>query len=151
MADPVPLPTADTSFDFTDIASAPAWVDKGWASYSAGPALALPAGDIYGEGPYTTVTAKVGDKVMFVAATPSRGAHFEVIRKEPVGDQATKRPPQQSGASLEDLLKGGWITPADLGDDAKAQVLSRSPRLKALIEDGVGAPTPVVIEDYIAA
>lgn len=157
MADPAPAetpkpwepPTGDQEFEFKDVASAPAWVDKGWASYDLGPALALPAGDLYGDGPYTTISARVGDKVMFVAATPSRPAHFEVIAKEPVGDQATKRPPQQSAASLEDMLKTGYISPDDLGPDAKAQVVSRSPRLRALIEEGKGAPEAVAIGDYV--
>jgi hypothetical protein len=144
----VPLPTSDQEFDFEDINSAPAWVDKSWASYDGGPALALPV-DLLGEGPYTTITARVGDKVMFVAATPSRPAHFEVVRKEPTGDDSTAKPPQQSAASLEDMLKTGWLAPDDLGPDAKAQVLSRSPRLKDLIEKGLGAPEAVEVDTVL--
>jgi hypothetical protein len=142
-------PSGDQEFEFKDVASAPAWVDKSWASYDMGPALALPAGDLYGEGPYTTKTARVGDKVMFVAATPSKPAHFEVIAKEPVGEDATAKPAQQSNCSLEDALKTGYLAPDDLGPDAKAQVAARSPRLKVMVEEGKGAPEAVSIGDYV--
>lgn len=142
-------PESDQEFKFESIESAPAWVDKGWASYNMGPALAVPAGDLWGEGPYHTVTARVGDTVKFVAATPSKAAHLVVIEGEPTGENATKKPPQQSAASLEDMLKGGTLAVDDLGPDAKAQVLGRSPRLKTLIEDGKGAPEAVAISEVV--
>ena len=115
-------PKGDQEFKFESIDKAPAWVDKNWASFDRGPALALPAGDLFGTGPYHTKTARVGDTVYFKAATPSKPAHFEVIEGEPVGEQATKRPPQQTPASIEDMLKTGFMTPDDLGAEAKGQV-----------------------------
>jgi len=143
-------PEGDQEFDFTDIQSAPAWIDKGWASWNNGPALALPAGDIpFGNGPYTTKIARVGDKVIFKAATPSKPAHFEVVAGEPVGEQATKKPVAATNASLEDMLKTGFMTPDDLGPDAKGQVVARSPGLKKLVEEGKGAPEPVAVTDVV--
>jgi len=143
-------PTGDQEFEFKDIASAPAWIDKGWAGYDQGPALQLPVGDaLFGEGPYTTMTARVGDTVKFVAATPSKAAHFVVIQGEPTGENATVKIPQVSNVSLEDALKGGTMTPDDLGPDAKAQVVGRSPRLKKLIEEGKGAPEAVAVTDIV--
>ena len=57
------LPKADEEFVFKTVDTAPAWIDKGWAGYSGGPALQLPV-DPSGEGhPYTTTTARVGDTV----------------------------------------------------------------------------------------
>ena len=159
MADPAPAdqpkyepwepPTSDQEFEFKDIESAPAWVDKGWASYDQGPALAVPASGVLDEGPYTTQVARVGDTVKFVAATPSKGAHFVVIQGEPTGENATIKIPQVTNASLEDMLKGGTMTPDDLGPDAKGQVIGRSPRLKALIEEGKGAPEAVPVTDVV--
>jgi hypothetical protein len=142
------IPKGDQEFVFENIQSAPAWVDRNWASFSQGPALALPV-DIYGDGPYTTLTARVGDTVYFKAATPSKPAHFEVIAGEPVGDQATKKIPQVTNASLEDMLKTGVMTPDDLGEDAKGQVIARSPKLKGLIEDGDAAPKAVPVTDIV--
>jgi hypothetical protein len=124
-------------------------VDKGWASYDVGPALALPAGNLDGTGPYTTKIARVGDKVLFVAATASKPAHFEVIPKEPTVETSTKKPPQLSNASLEDALRTGNMTPDDLGPDAKAQVISRTPGLRTMIEDGKGAPQPVAMSSIV--
>lgn len=141
-------PTADEEFTFTDLASAPAWVDKGWASWSNGPALALPAGDIYAEGPYTTKTARVGDKVMFIAGKAGVLPHFEVVENvgldaEAAAAYVTLKPAQQTNASLEDMLKTGMMAPEDLGTDAKGQVAQRSPRLQAMIEGDAPAPKPV--------
>ena len=144
-------PKGDQEFIFEgDIGSAPAWIDKGWASYDGGPALALPVGDaLFGEGPYTTMSARVGDTVKFVAAKPSKAAHFVVIAGEPTGDAATVKIPQVTNASLEDMLKSGTMTPDDLGPDAKAQVVGRSPKLKALVEEGKGAPEAVPVTDVV--
>jgi len=143
-------PSGDQEFKFESIDAAPAWVDKGWAGmYQGSPALKLPAGDLYGTGPYTTTPAKVGDTVKFVAATPSKAGHFVVIPGEPTGDNATKLPPQQSAAQLEDMLKTGVMTPDDLGPDAKAQVIARSPRLGRLIEEGTGAPEAIPVTEMV--
>lgn len=130
----VPLPTADEEFTFESIDASPAWVDPGWAGYSQGPALQLP-NDLSGKPPYTTITARVGDTVRFVAAKGARPAHFEVT----AGDQtvedgtATVKPAQQSAASLEDMLQTGAITPDELGPDAKSQVSDRSPHLAKVV------------------
>jgi len=142
-------PTDDQEFVFESIDTAPGWVDKNWAGYDSGPALQLPAGDLWGTGPYHTKTARVGDTVRFVAATPSKAAHFEVIAGEPTEENATKKPPQASSASLEDMLKSGVLTPDDLGPDAKAQVSGRSPALSQLVEEGEGAPDPIPVSELV--
>ena len=142
-------PDGDQEFVFESMDAAPAWIDRGWAGFSQGPALALPAGDIYGGSPYTTITARVGDTVIFKAATPSMPAHFEVIPGEPVGDNATKKPPQASAASIEDMLRSGVMQPDDLGPDAMAQVAARSPKLQKLVEEGTNAPEPIPVSDLV--
>lgn len=72
-------PTSDQEFKFESTATAPAWVDKGWASFDRGPALAIPAGNLDGTGPYHTMLARIGDTVKFIAATDTAPAHFEVV------------------------------------------------------------------------
>lgn len=143
-------PGSDQEFKFDgDISSAPAWIDKGWAGYNNGPALALPA-DPMGNGyVYTTITARAGDTVKWVAPTPARFGHFEVIEGEPTGDAATIKIPQVTNASLEDMLKTGSMTPDDLGTDAKAQVVGRSPHLRALVEEGKGAPEAIPVTEMV--
>lgn len=142
-------PNGDQEFVFETIDAAPAWVDKGWASYNMGPALALPAGDLFGSSPYTTITARVGDTVYFKAATPSKPAHFEVIQGEPEGENATLKIPQVTNASLEDMLKTGAMTPDDLSPEAKGQVVGRSPQLKKLVEENKAAPEPIAVADMV--
>jgi len=148
-AEPWVPPDSDQEFEFESVEAAPSWVDKGWASYSMGPALAVPQGDLLGEGPYHTTYARVGDTVKFIAATASRPAHIVVIEGEPEEGAGTKKPPQQSAASLEDMLKTGFLSVDDLGEDAKAQVIGRSPRLRALIEEGKGAPEAIAVSDVV--
>lgn len=140
-------PAQDQEFVFELVDASPAWIDKGWASFDRGPALALPAGDLYGTGPYHTKTARVGDKIVYSAAKGAMPARFDVIPGDPVAvGEGTPKPPQQSGAQLEDLLKLGYLSPDELGADAKAQVAGRSPRFKGLIEgettDGSEVPVP---------
>ncbi len=142
-------PDGDQEFVFESMQAAPEWVDKSWAGFSNGPALALPAGDLFGTGPYTTKIARVGDTVIYKAATPSKAAHFEVIEGEPVGDNATKKPPQVTAASLEDMLKSGVLSADDLGPDAKAQVIGRTPGLSKLIEEGKNAPDAIPVADIV--
>lgn len=144
-------PDSDQDFIFESIDKAPAWVDKGWAGFDRGPALQLPAGDIYGTGPYWTKTAKVGDRVLFVAAKGSMPAHFEVVARDASADEGIgcKKPPQQSPVALEDALKTGWLTPEDLGEEGRGQVLARTPALKRLIEEGVNAPEPQSITNVV--
>jgi hypothetical protein len=127
-------PSGDEEFEFTTIQDAPGWVDRGWASFDRGPALAVPAGDLYGEGPYHTTFAHVGDKVVYTAPRGATPAKLSVIAREPGPENAARKPPQQTSASLEDMLKNGFITPDDLGAEGKAQVASRSPRLGRLLE-----------------
>ena len=140
-------PKADEEFKFESPDSVPEWADKSWASYDRGPALAVPGGDLWGEGPYHTKVARVGDTVKFVAATPSKHAHFEVIEGEPTDEgNITKRPPAYTNASLEDMIKTGWLSVDDLGADAKAQVAHRSPRLAQVMEGETDAQIAKPVE-----
>jgi len=133
-------PEGDQEFVFESIDKAPSWIDKNWASFDRGPALALPAGDVFGTPPYTTKIARVGDKVVFSAATGSMPARFDVIPGDPVEVGPSRKPPQQSPVALEDALKTGVLTPEDIGPDGRAQVAARSPSLKRLVEEGKNAP-----------
>jgi hypothetical protein len=75
-------PESDTEFVFEDMASAPEWVDRGWASWDAGaPALAVPL-RLDGIPPYTTVFVHPGDTLKFHAKTATKPSRFEVIAKE---------------------------------------------------------------------
>jgi hypothetical protein len=143
------MPDGDQEFVFESMQAAPEWVDRNWAGFNNGPALALPAGDLFGTGPYHTKTARVGDTVLFKAATPSKAAHFEVVEGEPVGENATKKPPQVTAAALEDMLKSGVLTPDELGPDAKAQVAARTPGLSKLIDENKNAPEPIPVEELV--
>jgi hypothetical protein len=144
-------PTSDQEFEFRSVQEAPSWVDKNWASFSMGPALAVPMGHLDGTGPYHTQYARVGDTVRFVAAKGAKEAHMEVIQGEPDPKEGgvTRKPPQQSACSLEDALRTGTMAPDDLGADAKAQVAARTPGLRRMIEDGHGAPEPQNIGDVV--
>lgn len=130
-AEPWAPPTSDQEFTFKDVASAPDWVNKGWASWDNGPALSLPA-NLHQPQPYTTISARVGDTVKFNNKTQS----FTVVPAEPKEEDGTKKLAQESNASLEDALRGGTMTAGDLSADAKAQVASRSPALAKLVEEG---------------
>jgi len=144
-------PKSDQEFVFESVDAAPAWIDKNWAGFDRGPALQVPAGDLYGGAPYTTKTARVGDKVVFTAAKGGMGAKLDVIPglPDPKEGGTTKKPPQQSAVALEEALKSGSMTPDDLGDDATAQVISRTPSLRTLIEDGTGAPDAQSVGDVV--
>lgn len=137
-------PTSDEEFIFKDLDSAPAWIDRNWASYDRGPALALPAGDLYGKPPYTTKVARVGDKVVFTAANGAQPAKFDVIPADHSLDPGvgTIKYAQASNASLEDMLKTGVMSPEQLGTDARAQVAQRSPELQPMLEGNAPAPAP---------
>lgn len=146
------LPNGDADFVFKDMASAPAWVDRNWASFDRGPALALPASVIDdGVGPYTTITARVGDKVVYTAAKGASPAKFTVIPSDGSVEEGvgTRRMPAATNASLEDQLKTGFLTPEELGSDAKAQVMQRSPGMTKLIEEGKNAPAPQDVSTVI--
>jgi len=134
------IPSSDQEFEFRSVQDAPGWIDPNWAGFDRGPALAVPAGDLYGDGPYHTTFAHVGDKVVFTAARGATPAKLTVIPREPGPDEVSRKPPQQSPASLEDMLKLGIITGEDLGPIGRAEVASRSPRLAKLVETGEGAP-----------
>jgi hypothetical protein len=126
-------PDGDQEFKFEgDIQSAPEWVDKGWASYDGGPALAVPVGDPTKQ-PYTTITARKGDTIKYVARKNGMFGQYIVVKAEPIegedDENVTKYPAQQSQASLEDMLTTGAMTPADLSPDAKAQVQVRNPQM----------------------
>ena len=150
VAEPWAPPTGDQEFTFEGTDSLPEWADKNWVSYDRGPALAVPAGDIFGAPPYTTKVARVGDTVKFIEAVGATPAHFEVIKGEiDPAEGGTKKLPQVSAASLEDMLKTGTMAVTDLGDDAKAQVVGRSPELKRLIEDSIGVPEQQPVGDMV--
>lgn len=145
-------PDSDQEFVFENVASAPEWVDKSWASFDRGPALAVPAGNLDNTGPYHTKTARVGDKVMFVAAKGAVPAHMEVIHMDidpAVEGAGTRKLPQVSACSLEDAIRTGAMTPDDLGEDAKAQLLDRTPGLRRMVEDGTGVPEPQAVNDLV--
>lgn len=145
-------PDGDQEFVFESIDAAPDWVDRSWASFSMGPALAVPAGNLDGTGPYHTKFARVGDKVLFVAAKGATPAHLEVVHEEPdpsVEGMTTKKIPQVSNASLEDALRTGAMTPDDLSEEAKAQVIGRTPGLRGMIEEGKGAPAEQAVSDLV--
>ena len=138
------------------MAKAPAWVDKGWAGFDRGPALQVPVNLHGGPGPYTTTTARVGDTVKFMKNRGATPARIMVIPGE-IDPQAagatTKKPPQQTNASLEDLIRTGFSAAADLNQEALTQVVSRSPWMTPYIAapDGTGAsiPTPVTVVTYV--
>jgi hypothetical protein len=117
-----------------------------------GPALAVPMGHLDGTGAYHTQYARVGDTVKFVAAKGAHEAHMVVIEGEPdpkKKGQVTRKPPQVTAASLEDMLRTGFMTPDDLGEDAKAQVALRTPGLRKMIEEGTGAPEAQNVSDTV--
>jgi len=142
-------PESDQEFVFESVDKAPSWIDKNWASFDRGPALALPAGDVFGSPPYTTKIARVGDKVVFSAATGSMPARFDVIPGDPIEVGPSRKPPQQSPVALEDALKTGWLTPEDIGPDGRAQVAARSPALKRLVEENKNAPEAQPVSDVV--
>ena len=145
-------PKGDQEFVFESVDKAPAWVDKSWAGFDRGPALQVPAGNLDGTGPYHTSTARVGDTVKFIAAKGSTPGHLVVIPGEPdpkEKGQATRKPPQVSNASLEDLLRTGAISPDDLGADAKAQVAGRTPGLQKVVEGEQKIAEPQKISDIV--
>jgi hypothetical protein len=136
------IPTDKQTYTWTgDMASAPEWIDRGWASYDAGPALAVPRGDPNAS-PYTTVSARVGDTVVY---TPPKGrgggtGTYTVVRAEESGEQPgaeplnlgagdrstpTFRPAAQTEATLEDLVKTGMVSPDEMDPEARAQYEAR--------------------------
>lgn len=143
-------PKGDEEFEFTGMNDAPAWVDRGWAGFDRGPALQLPAGDVFQTQPYHTITARIGDKVRWIAPKGTGIGHFEVSPGAAAGPEVgTKKIPQASAASLEDLLKGGFLNIGDLGEDAKAQVAARSPGLARFIEEGEDIAEPQAVSNLI--
>lgn len=150
-AKPWTPPDSDQEFVFEDIASAPAWVDKSWAGYSNGPALAVPTGDLFGNGAWTTETARIGDTVKWTAPKGATPGKFTIIPGEPDPSTGagTRKPPQVSSASLEDMLKTGLMVPGELGEDAKGQVLGRSPGMRPIVEDGGPTPEKQAVGDIV--
>lgn len=115
------------------IESVPDWVDKGWATYDRGPALAVPVGDPWGQ-PYTTNTARIGD---FVFANKDKD-RFIVVRAEEFGEQPgdpeleptweNPQPAKPAGAaeaSLEDLEKQDLPPYEDMTEEQQAQLRQR--------------------------
>jgi hypothetical protein len=113
--------------------SVPDWVDKGWATYSAGPALAVPRGDPNKQ-PYNTVTARLGDWIF----VNKKGDRYTVVRAEEVGDQPgspTQLPTQEKPlpakpvgteyASLEDLDRLDILPFDEMNEEQQAQMRAR--------------------------
>lgn len=127
------------SFQFKGLDSVPGWVDKGWASYSAGPALAVPVGDPFGQ-PYTTKTANIGDYVF----SNKDGTRFHVVTAAEMGDDPgdvdgdheSNLPPQTSQATLEDLTKQGLVDP---NEDQLAQLAARGTEAQAGLDNTANA------------
>ena len=88
---------------------------------------------------------------MLCTAKGATPGHMVVVPGEPDPEkgQGTKKMPQVTNASLEDMLRTGTITPDDLGEDAKAQVASRTPGLQKMVEEGKGAPKPQKVSDIV--
>lgn len=123
-----------------DVQAAPEWIDRGWAGFDRGPALHIPAGDLWGNGPYTTKTARSGDTIVFVPAQGAKVAHFEVLQGEQTVEKGgTVLPAQASQASLEDMVKLGHLAPDSMGAEAKGQVAVRTPSL-AKVMSGEAKP-----------
>jgi hypothetical protein len=128
------IPDSDQEFVFESVDAAPGWIDRNWAGFDRGPALQLPAGNLDGSGPYHTKVARVGDTVKFIAGAGRQAPRFEVTAGEVPEDAGTKRAPQESAASLEDMLRSGAMSVDDLGADAKAQIATRSPHMAKMVE-----------------
>ena len=123
------LPTDRQEFEYTgDNSSLPDWLE----GMGGGPGtLRVPMGSPDHEGPYATQVVRAGDTVVFLPPEGAYPARFDVLK----GDVdlgaggSTVKPPQMSGASLEDLIRGGTLKVENLSPDAKAQVKARSPRV----------------------
>jgi type II secretory pathway pseudopilin PulG len=133
-----------------NLAEVPDWIDQGWASYDAGPALAVPQGDP-SKAPYTTQPARIGDTVTY---TPGKGGSFggfKVVRAEETGSQPgpefratgpgetpSFRPAAQTEADLNDLVRSGMTNPDEMDPDARAQWEARRNQGSALTAEQAG-------------
>ena len=143
-------PTSDQEFTFTTMDEAPAWVDRGWAGFSQGPALAVPAGDLFGNGPYHTKTARPGDKVIFTAGKAGMAPKLDVVTGVPdLTEGGVKKPPQESACSVEDGLKTGLIPVETLTEADKGAIALRSPGLKQALETGKGLAEKQNVSDIV--
>ena len=128
-------PTSDQEFEFTTIDEAPAWIDRNWAGFSQGPALQVPAGDLYGSGPYHTKVARPGDTVVFKAGRAGMAPKLDVVPGVPdLTEGGVKKPPQESACSVEDGLKTGLIPMSTLTEADKGAIALRSPGLKQALD-----------------
>jgi hypothetical protein len=130
-----------------ELASLPAWADKGWATYANGPALAVPKGDPE-KGPYATDVARIGDTVL----TNKKQDRFAVVPAQVVGDQpgdpdnpatADKplpaKPVGTEAASLEDLDKTGVLPFDQMNKEQQSQMIARGTAPpEAMKEAGLG-------------
>ena len=146
------FPNKESTFVFESVDKCPNWIDRNWAGFDRGPALQIPTELLpSGDAPYTTKVARVGDTVVFTPAKGGMPAKFDVIAglPDPGNGIGTKRMPAVTNASLEDQLKTGTISPDDLGTDAAAQVVARSPGFRKLVEEGKNAPETVKVSDQV--
>lgn len=105
----------------------PSWVDKGWGN---GAMYRVPRGDPNAQ-PYTTVKARIGDRILRNVGKNNYPDTFTVTTAAEdgrvVGEVSdTFRPPQETSASLEDLVKTGAIEGGDLDEEAKQELASRA-------------------------
>src|SRR4051812_39875727 len=135
--------------------SVPGWVDKGWATYDRGPALAVPRGNPNKQ-PYNTVVARTGDFIF----VNSKGNRFAVVRAEELGEQpgspdqqATKdkplpaKPVGTEHASLEDLDANGILPYDEMNPEQQAQMVARGTAPEEVMQEAAGnapvsEPTP---------
>lgn len=139
-----------------DLSSLPDWADKGWATYSAGPALAVPKGDP-NKGPYATDIARIGDTVL----CNERHDRFAVVRAEEIGDEpgdpdqkATKEAPLPAkpvgteAASLEDLDKTGILPFEEMNKEQQGQMVARGTAPPDAMEEAGLGPSGLAGSSY---
>lgn len=112
--------------------SIPDWADRGWAGYDAGPVLNVPNSDPNPnhQDAYSSVICRVGDTVVYTPGPRGAVGGFKVVRAEesggqPGGEPSDFRPPAQTEASLEDLVRTGQIKVEDMDPEARAQYEAR--------------------------
>ena len=111
----------------------PDWIDKGWATYSAGPALAVPRGDPNKQ-PYTTVVARIGDYVFSeqegrsLHRRPCRGSRRPARQPDAAPTEEKPLPAKPVGteyASLEDLDRLEILPFDQMNEEQQAQMRAR--------------------------
>ncbi len=136
--------------------SVPDWVDKGWATYDRGPALAVPRGDP-NKGPYATTVARIGDFVY----VNKKGNRYAVLRAEELGEQPgspTQLPTEEKPlpakpvgtehASLEDLDQLGILPFDQMNEEQQAQMIARGTAPPEAMEEAGLGPSGLAGSSY---